>query len=188
MHEYLARSREHLSRGDVTWRPATGRLDGLHDAASCLGVAARTNLGDLLDRDGAGLRPAIERHAAALAALLTAAIEAQRTYEALVRQAARHDRHTRHADDAGIAAVAADLVNATVDSTTGPEVRLVDQLRHELPALRAARPTALDAACREAVAATDALIAEIEALRRALCDAYDLAPAPIVALAHHGRP
>jgi hypothetical protein len=178
LHEDLSRAREHLGRGDATWRHAAGRPEGLHDVASCLGAAARANLDDLLARDGAPLRPAIVRHAAAITALSTAAREAQATYEALVRQAAGHDRHARHVDDAGIAALAADLVNATVESTAGPEAALLDDLRRELPAVRAARPTALDAAFREALAATDALLEAIDALRGTLCDTYDLPPAP----------
>jgi hypothetical protein len=183
LHESLSRALGHLTRGDATWRPGAARLEGLHEAAACLGGAGRTNLDDLLAHDGAHLRPALERHATAIGVLLTASAEAQRTYEALVRQVAARDRHTRDPDDGDVAAVAAALVNATIDLSSGPG--LLDRLQRDLPALRAARPPALDAACRDALVATDALLAEIEALRRTLCDTYDLAPAPVAV--HNGR-
>lgn len=177
LHEALLRVVRHLERGDSTWRHGVARLEGIRDVHGFLSPAGRVNLTDLLTHDGAELLPALDRYAAAVAHLTSAASDAQGVFERLLREALAKHRRGR-TDEAAVAMLAERLVDDTLYDE--PEAPLLDVLRHDLPHLREARPPLLEAALRDAAQATMALIADVNALRTFLCDTYDLPPAPVI--------
>ncbi len=186
LREEMVGAITHLERGDATWRHGSAHLEWLRDPRHHLGAAGRVNLDDLITVHGGQLGNLLEHYAASLAALVTAATDAQVVFERVVRQISR-ERRIRDAGDDVVGAVAADLVNDNLDGNQGGEGALIMALRDELPRLRAARPPRLDDAYREAAAAASALLAEIDDVRRELCDACDLPPAPITVNVHGFR-
>jgi len=177
LHEVLHRGAVHLEAGDITWRHATGRLDGIRDALGALGAAGRANLADLLEAEGESLRAPIERHELAVSRLTAAAAEAQTVLARAIRDVAGRGRG--RFGDGDISGLAQVLINGTFEHevTSGA---LLDAVHDHLARLRDARPHMLDAARVEAADAIRALLDAVDALRRALCDRYDLPPAPII--------
>ena len=183
LHREVSRALTHLERGDATWRHGPARLESLHDAAWHLSPAGREILDDLLASCDPAIRELLERYRRALTRLASAAAEGQRGLEDAIRHALRGLRAREPSPDA-IAAVAADLVNLNLDGNGGVEDALLATLRPVLGELRVARAGFLDEPVGEALAAARALLDEITALRRALCDRYDLPPAPVLLHVH----
>ena len=181
LREALARELHHLESGDATWRRSTARLESLREPKAHLGAAGRANLDDLIELDGRALPAEIDRCGAAQARLAVAATQAHHDLTGAVREAAaRARRRTREADEQAFEAIAEDLVNnTTTREVANREAELIDALRDQLPHLRNGRYPELDAALREAVAATRDLLDLVDATRRRLCDRYDLPPAPV---------
>jgi hypothetical protein len=186
LREEMAAAVPHLERGDATWRHGSAHLEWLRDPRHHLGAAGRVNLDDLITIHGGELGHRLEHYAASLAALAAAATDAQGVFERVVKQISR-ERRLRDSSDDVVGAVAADLVNDNLDGNRGAEGVLIAALRDELPRLRASRPARLDDAYREAAATAAALLAEIDDVRRELCDACDLPPAPITVNVHGFR-
>lgn len=182
LHEALVRDLHHLDAGDATWRHATERLEGIRGPAMHLDAAGRVNLEDLIAIDAPDLRVAIDQCLAAQARLTDAARRAHGELVHEVRGAVTHSRRrVRDGDERAVETIAEDLVNKTLErEIAGPEARLVDALRDQLPHLRNGHQPALDTACRETAEASRALLGVVDAIRARLCDRYDLPPAPVV--------
>jgi hypothetical protein len=189
LHEALVRELVHLEAGDATWRHTTERLEGLRTPAAHLDAAGRVNLEDLIAVDSPDLRAAIDECTAAQTRLADAARQAHDELAIEVREAISRTRHRFHDGDAdAVETIAEDLVNRTVDRHIGSrEAMLIDVLRDHLPYLRNGHHPALEAAFRDAVDATRALLVLVESARERLCDRYDLPPAPVVVHAPRGR-
>ncbi len=186
LREDLTAALVHLERSDATWRHGSARLEWLRDPTAHLGPAGHANLDDLLAVHGGGVGPGLVRYAATLVELVAAAADAQVVFERVVRQISR-ERRVRDGGDDVIGAVAADLVNENLDDNAGAEGALLAALRDELPRLRASRPARLDAAYHDATVAAAALLTEVDSVRRELCDACDLPPAPITLQVHASK-
>lgn len=190
LREALGRELAFLEHGHLTWSAGTQTLAGFRPARSQLTAAGRANLDDLIACHAPELAAAIDAQEAAIAATVRAAASAQlELLSGPIRDALERARQRKRVDDAFLPDLAQEVVNRTVGHTVRLDRAIVDAIRPALEAIpRHGALAAVDAAHARLVEATAALAAALDDLRGALCDAYDLPPAPIhEPAAHHGH-
>ncbi|MBL8620424.1 MAG: hypothetical protein JNK64_03945 [Myxococcales bacterium] len=187
LREALARELHLLEHGHLTWSASLQTLAGFRPARVQLSRASRVNLDDLIAIRAPELVEAIEAQEQAIAGAVRAAAVAQAQLMAgEIQGALDRSRQRKRIEERFVPDLAEEVINRTVGHKVGIERSVIDAIRPFLEAIpRTGALAAVDAAHAELVGATQRLASALDALRGALCDAYDLPPAPIVEPAPH---